>query len=157
METWPEFYVLHVLRVSDEREEPLYSRIWVDRRNMMVMAHQLFDGDGSIIAEASMKSYRAVELRPEKKWIRRLKPDPNEKPQPDKQIMIPDEITIYWPKDKLAFVLRVRTVTLNGETDARLFEAPKRTQPGVDIQEISGPPMRDASNPLFSPPPSPVR
>ena len=55
METWPDYYVLNFL--EKEWREHITSKIWIERGNLTVALHQLFDASGRIVAEARFRKF----------------------------------------------------------------------------------------------------
>ena len=127
LEAWPDFYILHVLRI-DRKPEPIYSRLWIHRESLRVFVHQLFDSDGALVAEARIKEYRDVPTAGERPYDRRRDDAP--------KVAVPATVILYWPRDRVVFNVELKNVRLNGDLDQKFFAAPD-PKAGAQIKNIS--------------------
>jgi len=92
LETWPECYIINVLRVIPEAGlpwgAPLYSRIWVERQNLTVSVHQIYDNTGALVAEARFSDYVKI--------LGRV----GEEKTPA-SVQVPHRICMVWPQDRV--------------------------------------------------------
>lgn len=117
METWPDVYILHVLRIERE-PEPIYSRIWIQRSDLTVRSHQLFEPDGTLVAEARFDEYKDFQLKPPRSWRRgESRPNPG-------MIRLPEAVMLYWPRDRVVLQLRLKYEKINEPLDPAFFAPP---------------------------------
>ena len=88
LETWPDYYILHVLRVEENWPEALYSKIWLERRNGTLAIHQLFDVTGRMVAEARFTKYINLFTR-------------TEEGKPRVPVPVAHKVRFIWPMDKV--------------------------------------------------------
>jgi hypothetical protein len=124
METWPHLYILHIIR-PDRRPEIVYSRIWVERETLNVLYHQVFDADGTVVAEARMSDYRDVPVALSKGRAYK----PGEKTSEMRQLVsLPRQVIIFWPKENLALELLLTHTRVNEKVDDQVFAPPDPTK-----------------------------
>lgn len=118
LETWPEYYVLTVMRIDHEGElpwaTPIYSRIWVERHNLTVAMRQIFDVEGTMVAEARFTNYLSMPVRI------------GEERRPA-TVRIPRGIRFVWPQDRAILELRFREgdLLLNQSIPESTWRPPK--------------------------------
>jgi len=122
MEVWPNHYILTILRA--ERLNMIYSRIWVDRRTLQVTHHQLFDADGSILAEARFWDYDEYPTA-DKRKLETL-------PAEMRKVAIPRRMLFLWPRENLALEVKLTGVKVNAEIKPTFFKVPE-TQGATEI------------------------
>ena len=88
METWPDYYILHVLRIEEQWPESLYSKIWVERQNLTLAIHQLYDVAGKMVAEARFTKYINLFTR-------------TAQGRPRVPVPVAHKIRFVWPLDKV--------------------------------------------------------
>ena len=97
LETWPEYYILNVMRIDTEGElpwaTPLYSRIWVERHNLTIALRQIYDDEGRMVAEARFTNYVSMPVRI------------GEERRPG-TVRVPHGIRFVWPQDSAILELR---------------------------------------------------
>jgi len=143
METWPTFYVLHILR-PQRKPEVIYSRIWVHRETLQIAYHQLFDADGSVVAEARLGGYKPMSVAGPKRWGRA--PDETSTAEKSAYVEIPTEARIFWPKDKVALDIRLKHIRLNQGIEASVFDPPDESKAVVvEIPAYAAPPAPTGS------------
>jgi len=110
LETWPDYYILHVLRVNPDEEPPvrIYSKIWVERHSLTVAIHQLYDMAGEMVAEARFVNYV------------RYGEDVD-------AVLVPLQMRFLWPRDKVALhvYLRRETVEVNRKLPDQTWRSPR--------------------------------
>jgi len=93
-ETWPDCYIINVLRVDTKADPaspwkaPIYSRIWVERQNLTVSVHQIYDSIGALVAEARFSDYVSIPGRV------------GEDKRPV-AVRVPHRIRMLWPQDRV--------------------------------------------------------
>ena len=131
LETWPRIYILHILKTDRFPGEILHSRIWFDRSDLSVIAHQLFDSDGSVVAEARYGGFSTIPLE---RTGRALDADRD-------TVRIPSEVMIFWPKDRVVLNMNIRAGRVNSPIDERTFQPPDPSRIQYrDIQSQPGTP-----------------
>ena len=125
METWPDYYILHVLHPG-RAPEIIYSRIWVERQTLNVVYHQLFDADGTVVAEARLGTY--TELSATSKSKGESYPKGNEPAEERTMVSLPTEAIVFWPKENLALELRFTHIVLNQPIEDQFFAPPDATK-----------------------------
>jgi len=133
METWPNYYILHVLH-PDRTPQIIYSRIWVDRRTLNVVYHQLFDANGTVVAEARLGSYADFPATPKSRGVSARGETPGERTT----VSLPLEAVVFWPKENMALELRFTHVVLNDPLPNQYFAPPDVTK--VRVVEMPSPP-----------------
>ena len=118
METWPDYYILHILRPT-RTPEILYSRLWIDRQTQNVIYHQVFDPDGTVVAEARIFEYKDVSTVPKSKG-RRL-PTSAAAAEAGEFFSMPTRAVVFWPKENLALNLTFTRAVLNEPLDIQFF------------------------------------
>lgn len=113
LETWPKIYILHILKTGRFPGEILHSRIWFDRSDLSVITHQLFDSDGSVIAEARFSDFTTVAID-----------DDAER----ESVMIPSNVFIFWPKDRVVLNMSIRPTQINRPIEDKVFQPPDPTR-----------------------------
>ena len=114
-ETWDEYYVLTFLRL-DWREH-VSSRIWIERKDLRVVIHQLFDSDGAILAEARFGQYLPHKLR-----------------GGDQTVDIPIWIWVLWPRDYTVLEMELSGVRINEEIPEGRWR--QRKKPGYEVVPV---------------------
>ena len=104
MEVWPHSYIITVLRIA--RIGMIYSRIWVNRQTLQVSHHQIFDADGTILAEARFREYAEHPATTTKK------------------VMLPTQALLVWPREELAMEVTFSTVKVNQVPRPTIFTPP---------------------------------
>jgi len=110
-ETWDDYYVLTFLRL-DWREH-ISSRIWIERRDLRVVIHQVFDSDGAILAEARFGEYLPHKLRGS-----------------DQTVDIPTLIWLLWPRDYTVLEMELSGIRINEEIPESRWR--HRRKPGYE-------------------------
>ena len=95
METWPDYYVIHVLRGDETWAEGIHSKIWVERQNLTIAIHQLYDVTGTMVAEARFTEYINMTTWPSRDL-------------PAIHVPIPHRIRFVWPLDRVIIDVRFR-------------------------------------------------
>lgn len=103
METWPDFYVLTFLR--PDWPEHLYSRIWIERENLTMQIHQLFDGAGAIVAEGRFGEYKPFSAKGS-----------------NLVTQLPTHFEFLWPRDQLVMQVELSNIKVNTELNSTYFE-----------------------------------
>ena len=114
MEIWPRHYILTVLRA--DRPGAVCSRIWVSRKTLMVTHHQLFDADGTILAEARFANYAHFAARG------------------GEGVTLPTRAIFIWPREELVLDITLAQVSVNKALEPRVFRRP--SERGADVQTI---------------------
>ena len=107
MEKWPEFYVLTFMRL--DWVNPIFSRIWVERKTLHVAIHQLFDATGAVVAEGRFRSYR-----------------PFRDEEHNLDVELPTEAVLLWPRDHIVMEVTLDNVKVNEEILDRYWEPQER-------------------------------
>jgi len=131
METYEDEYVITTLCL--DRPEKIESRIWVDRRDLQVSTHQLFDADGTLIVEARLLNYKQFCERPP-------------------HVTLPTTIVLIWPKERMVLNVALRDIKVNADIKPELF---KPLDPSQYEQMIMAQPA-SSFKPEFPPPPEAV-
>jgi len=120
VEVWPDYYILSVLRVDPDRQNPvqLYSRIWVERHSLMVAIHQLYEPSGAMVAEARFQNYILHQ-------------------QDSDEIYVPRQVRFIWPRDKVTIDCTLRTdkMSVNYKVDEKFWKPPRETD--ADVIQIT--------------------
>ena len=93
-ETWPDFYVLNFLRL--DWPEHVFAKIWVERKNLRVAIHQIYDRSGVIVAEGRFRNYVASKSH-----------------QGAIVVDVPTEIMFIWPRDHLVMEAQLSGIKVN--------------------------------------------
>jgi hypothetical protein len=104
VEKWPDYYVMNFLR--PDWSNHVYSKIWVERRELTVAIHQLFDSGGELIAEARFKRYGRYPVAQGVKV----------------RVDIPTEVDFLWPRDRILMRTTFGDIKVNGDIPARRFD-----------------------------------
>ena len=115
METWPDHYVLTLLR--QDWPQHIYSRVWIERRTLRIETHQIFDAMGEILAEARFGRYRPFPLG--KSTVK---------------AEVPTLVVLLWPRDKLVMEVALDGIALNEDIPEKKFEP--YLPPGYQYKEI---------------------
>jgi len=128
LETWPQVYILHILRVN-RQPEPIYTRLWLQRSDLSVVCHQLFDADGTLVAEAQMKDHKDFPLERRRSWPL------GSSALPPTSVRLPETVLIYWPRERIALQMKMKYRRINGTLDADEFAPPDPTR-GAQVINI---------------------
>ena len=107
-ETWQDFYVLTFLRI--DWPDHILSRIWIERKDLHVAIHQIFDRTGGLVAEARFRNYRT---------FRRGYGDTPEGSATAAPIEVPIEMIFIWPRDHLVMEVRLAGAKINEQVQDR--------------------------------------
>jgi hypothetical protein len=105
VEKWPDYYVMNFLR--PDWPNHIYSRIWVERRQLTVAIHQLFDSAGELVVEARFKDYGHYPVAK----VGKVKLD------------IPTQVDFLWPRDRILMRTMFADIKVNGDISAKRFDA----------------------------------
>jgi len=133
MEIWPRHYILTVLRA--DRPGAVCSRIWVNRRTLMATHHQLFDADGTILAEARFTNYMQFAAKG------------------GESVALPTRAIFIWPREQLVLDVTLATVSVNKALEQKVFRRP--SERGADVQTIYPRQPRSEKPPPAAPPAAP--
>ena len=107
VETWPDYYIINVLRVNPDEAPPvkLFSRIWVERHGLTVAIHQIYDVAGQMMAEARFTHYVKIG-------------------QGADAVFVPLQTRFIWPRDKVVLDVHLRrdTLKVNYRVDERVWD-----------------------------------
>jgi outer membrane lipoprotein-sorting protein len=106
METWPSFWLVHVLDKRGEESVP-YSRLRVDRIDSTVTELTMFKPDSFIRAQASFHDYAEINGR-----------------------SIPESIQIHWPDTDTTLTLNLTNIIINEplKPETFLFKKPRKAR-----------------------------
>ncbi len=133
MEIWPQHYIVTVLRA--DRPGAICSRIWVNRNTQMVTHHQLFDADGTILAEARFANYARFVAKD------------------GETVVLPTRVILIWPREELVLDVELSKVSVNKTLKQIVFRRPSESKSGVEVETIH-PRLRRIEEPPPSAPPS---
>ena len=117
-ETWKDFYVLTFLRL--DWPDHIFSRIWIERKELHVTIHQIFDRSGEIVAEARFAAYKTYRSR-----------------KGGFEVDIPQEIVFIWPRDHLLMEVELSGVKVNERIEDRHWMA--KSRPGYQVVPLTIP------------------
>ena len=111
METWPAFWLIHVLDQEDEKFLP-YGRLKIDRVDNKVTELTLFKADSSIKVQAFFGKYTKIDDQ-----------------------TIPEEVQINWPETGTTLILILNNLSINEPLKPQIFQFKKPRK--ADIIKIS--------------------
>ncbi|MBC8554453.1 MAG: DUF4292 domain-containing protein [Candidatus Brocadiales bacterium] len=111
METWPAFWLVHVLDKRGEEPVP-YSRLRVDRIDSTVTELTMFKPDSFIKAQASFHDYAEINGQ-----------------------SIPEAIQIHWPDTNTTLTLNLNNIIINDPLKPEIFQFKKPKK--AEIIEIN--------------------
>jgi len=106
-ETWDDHYVLTFLR--PDWQEHIVSRIWIERKDLRVTIHQIFDANGEILAEARFRDYGRYKIG-----------------RSNLTVEVPHQVCLLWPRDYTVMEIELSAVRVNKSIPE------KRWQPQID-------------------------
>jgi len=110
LETWPDYYIIHVLRLDPDSDPPvhIYSKIWIERSSLTVAIHQLYDASGEMVAEARFENY-----------VKRS--------DGADAVYIPLKTRFIWPRDRVVIEVYLRrdTMVVNAPISKQVWRRPK--------------------------------
>lgn len=124
METWPQYYVITFLEPQNW-PNMIFSKIWIDRRDLTMSIHQIYDGAGEIIAEARFDEWRKVEVKGQ---------PTGPKPPP---VTLPQFVTLIWPRDDLVMQVELSNIQANVEIAPKWFEIDQIDTKGYEVRTIN--------------------
>lgn len=113
-ETWDDYYVLTFLR-SDWREH-IVSRIWIERKELRVAIHQIFDGNGEVLAEARFGQYQRHKVR-----------------GGELTVEVPRVVWLLWPRDYTVMEVNLLSLQVNEAIPERRWSP----RPKAGYREVS--------------------
>ncbi len=131
MEVWPNYYILHILHTA-RSPEVIYSRLWIDRQTLTVVYHQIFDPDGTVVAEARLSDYRDFSTVSRSRG--RSMPKGARLAENSATFTMPVRAVIFWPKENMALDLRISRVVANEPIEDQYFSPPDATK--IRVVEI---------------------
>jgi outer membrane lipoprotein-sorting protein len=106
METWPAFWLVHILEQRSEEFVP-YSRLSVNRIDNTITELTMFRPDSFVRVQASFHDYAEINGQP-----------------------IPEAVQIHWPDTKTTLTLNLNNITINETLKSEIFQfkKPKRAE-----------------------------
>ena len=115
METWDEYYILVFFR--QDWPQHISSKIWIERKNLKVEIHQIFDGSGRLIAEGRFGDYESFLAKKTRHTI-----------------SLPTKISFLWPRDNLLMKIQIEGGKVNEEIGKTGFQ--EYIPPGYEEVEV---------------------
>lgn len=117
MEVWPDYYILTF--INPDWPSLIVSRVWIERENLTMFVHQLFDGSGEVVAEARFRNYRVLVS---KEGV---------------GVKLPQLARILWPRDRKVLDISFDNAKVNVEVAGKIFD-PVRPA-GYEERKVLGP------------------